>query len=466
MKKQHVLIVLMLLMITLAAASASALQITSATIGDDNQDRVKNVSVQVTVTNDGNTTLNDISLNKNVDSKYNIRFSSPTITTLQGNGGSTTVTVTGDIPLDFSAIDTDDNSNDYMEAVALKIGTITASATGATPATADLKMQAVNQLELKKATLECGDTSKRIKDGTDFEDLKPDTSCSILVEVENKFDDKDSDDDKTGDIDFDEADVEILVDDSDFDVDESDSVDPDPDDTDEVTLDFDIDEDVSDGSYDLIIRVIGQDDNGAWHGEQWKADLRIDRLKHDLQIKNAAMNPTKMDCKGGQVKVDAKIINLGKRDEDDVVVELTIPDLDLTTKKSGIELDEDDYTRLSFVLTVPEDVDEGVYLVNLNTYFDGIAPSNTKVFNLAVEACEVEEPEPTTTTTTTTVTTTPTEPADTTPAATAPSARVRTTSEKSGFWDSSSYLWILGVLIAAIVIIIIVLIVVLVKKPR
>ena len=466
MKKQHVLIVLMLLMITLVAASASALQITSATIGDDDQDRVKNVSVQVTVTNDGNTTLNDISLGKTADTKYNIRFSSPTITTLQPNGGSATVTVIGDIPLDFNAVDTDENSNDYMKPVALKIGTISASATGATPATADLKMQAVNQLELKKATLECGDTSKRIKDGTDFEDLKPDTSCSIVVEVENKFSDKDSDDDKTGDIDFDEADVEIEVDDSDFDVDEDDSVDPDPDDTDEVTLDFDVDEDVSDGSYDLIIRVIGQDDNGAWHGEQWEASLKIDRLKHDLQIKNAVMNPTKMDCEGGQVKVDAKIINLGKRDEDDAVVELTIPDLDLITKKSGLSLDEDDYTRLSFALTVPEDVEEGVYLVNLNTYFDGIAPSNTKVFNLAIEACEVTEPEPTTTTTTTTVTTTPTEPADTTPAATTPSARVRTTSEKSDFWDSSSYLWVLGVLIAAIVIIIIVLIVVLVKKPR
>jgi hypothetical protein len=376
--------------------------------------------------------------------------------------------VTSDIPLTFNAIETSDSSNNYMKDDARKIATITASA-GTVTATSDLNMQAVNQLELKRATLECGDISKRVKDGTNVDELKPDTACSLTVEVENNFNDKDSNNDNTGDIDFDEADVEIVIDDSDFDVDDSDSVDPSPEDTDEITIDFDIEEDVSDGSYDLIIRAIGQDDNGAWHGEQWEVNLKVERQKHDLQIKNSVMNPEKMDCEGGQLKVDAKIINLGKRNEDDVTVELEIPDLDLATKKAGLELDEDDYTRLTLTLTIPEDVEEGVYLVNLNTYFDGIAPSNTKTFNLAVEACEVVIPDETQdTTTTTTVVTTPTEPTTppaTQPAATSPSARVRTSTD-AGFWESSGYLYLLGVLIAVIVIVIIALVVVLVKRPK
>jgi len=177
------------------------------------------------------------------------------------------------------------------------------------------------------------------------------------------------------------------------------------------------------------------------------------------------MNPEKMTCKGGVVKVDAKIINLGTRDEDDVVVALTIPDLELETRKSGLTMDQDDYTRMSFSLTVPEGTEEGIYLVNMDTYFDGIAPSNSKTFNLAVEACETE-PEPTTTTTTTTqpaVTTTPTQSDATAPSATVtPSKR----GESSSFMESSGYLWLLGILIAAVIIVLVVLLVVVMRRPR
>lgn len=465
MKKQHVLIVLMLLLISIVAASASALQINtnSVTIGDSNQDRVSNVSSSFFVKNDGNTTLNNINLNS-AATGYNIRFSPATITSLAPNA-EVKVTVYGDIPLNFNAVETDEGSSDYLKAKALKIGTITAAAGSATDS-ADLYMQAVNQLEFKRGTLECGDKSKRIKDGTDFDELKPDTSCVFLIEVENNFDDDDDNDDNTGDIDFDDAEVQIEVDDSDFDVDDDESVDPDPDDTDEASFDFEIEEEVDDGSYDLIIRLLGEDENGAWHGEIWEANLKVERLTHDLQIKNAVMNPESMDCKGGTLKVDAKVINLGKRNEDDVKILLEVPDLELSDEKKGLSLDEDDYTSVSFTLQIPEDVEEGVYIVNLKTYFDGIAPSNTKSFNLAIDACE--EPEDTAsdddsadtavTPTTPATQTVPTQPAT-------PSARIRT-SDNEGFTSSAAYLGLLGVLIAVILVIIIVLAIVLLKRPR
>lgn len=457
----------MLFMLVTIAASAQALQVsvTSITIGGENQDRVDNVTAKFRITNDGNTTINGISFSDTADTKYNIRYNpvSP-ITSIGPNGSYVDVTVKGNIPLDFNAVETDDNAADYLQPKAFSIGTITVTGAG-TPKNIDVKMQAVNQLELKKATLECGDKSKKVKDGTEFDELKPDTACAMNIEVENNFDDKDSKDDLTGDIDFDDADVEIEVDDGDFEVDEDDSVDPDPDDYDDVSFDFDISEEVDDGTYDLIIRTIGQDENGAWHGDIWEVDLKVEREKHDIQIKSTAMNPQKMDCKGGSLKVDAKIINLGRSDEDDVVVELEIPDLDLSTKKSDLELDEDDYTRLSLTLDIPEDTKDGVYAVYLNTYFDGIAPSNTKAFSLAIDACEVEEPEEDTTDDTVIVTppvTQPTTP-DTQPAA--PSARVRT-SDDSAFTSSSAYLGLLGILIAVIVIIIIVLVVVMLRRPK
>ncbi len=461
--KKHTLIVLMLLMLVTISASASALQVsvTSMTLGGENQDRASNVTAKFRITNDGNTTINSISFDDNADSKYGISYSPSSPINLAANGSYAEVTVRGYIPLDFNAVETDENSANYLKPQAFSIGAITINA-GSTTKNINLNMQAVNQLELKRATLECGDKSKRVKDGTDFDELKPDSSCTITIEAENNFNDKDSNNDKTGDIDFKDADVEIEVDDSDFDVDEDDSVDPDPEDFDDVTFDFDIDEEVDDGTYDLIIRTIGQDDNGAWHGDIWEVNLKVERLKHDLQIKNAVMNPEKMDCKGGKLKVDAKIINLGTRDEDDVIIELEIEDLDLSTKKSGIELDENDYTRLSFTLDIPEDTEDGVYVVYLNTYFDGIAPSNTKTFTLAIDACEVVEPEEPTEPATVITPTTPTTP-NTQPAA--PSSRVRT-SDDDGFTSSSTYLGLLGILIAVIVVIIIALAVVLLRRPK
>ncbi len=460
--KKHTLIVLMLFMLVTIAASANALQIsiTSMTLGGENQDRASNVTAKFRITNDGNTTINSISFDDNADSKYIISYSPSSPITNLANGSYAEVTVKGYIPLDFNGVETDDSSADYLKPKAFSIGAITINA-GSITKNINLNMQAVNQLELKRATLECGDKSKRVKDGTDFDELKPDSSCTITIEAENNFNDKDSNNDKTGDIDFKDADVEIEVDDADFDVDEADSVDPDPEDYDDVTFDFDIDEEVSDGTYDLIIRTIGQDDNGAWHGDIWEVNLKVERLKHDLQIKNAVMNPEKMDCSGGKLKVDAKIINLGKRDEDDVVIELVIEDLDLSTKKSGITLDENDYTRLSFTLDIPEDIEEGVYVVSLNTYFEGIAPSNTKLFNLAIDACEVVEPEESTEPTVI-VPTQPTTP-NTQPAA--PSSRVRT-SDDDGFTSSSTYLGLLGILIAVIVVIIVVLAIVLIRRPK
>ena len=239
--KKHTLIVLMLLMIVTIAASANALQVsvTSTTLGGENQDRVSNVTTKFRITNNGNTTINTISFNDDADAKYNVRYSPTSISNLAASA-YVDVTVKGDIPLDFNAVETDESSTDYLKAVAMSIGTITVN-DGTTPKTVALKMQAVNQLELKRATLECGDKSKRVKDGTDFDELKPDSSCTITVEAENNFNDKDSKNDLTGDIDFKDADIELEVDDSDFDVDEDDSVDPDPDDYDDATFDFDID---------------------------------------------------------------------------------------------------------------------------------------------------------------------------------------------------------------------------------
>jgi hypothetical protein len=475
MKKFATMIALVALFV-LMALSASALQITGATIGNDNQDRVKNASQTFTVTNDG-TSAASVTFSSTADLKYNVRFEPATVSL--GVGESTSVKVIADIPLNFNAVEPSKSVSDYLKEKAFVIGLIEAKIGSATAASSELKMQAVNQLQIKKARLECGSKAQSLDDGDKVKNLRPDTQCSIEVEVENRFDDEDEEDAngndlKIGDIEFDTVDIRVKVDDKDMDVNEDEDLDGlGADDKDSVTLEFDIDEDVDAGTYNMNIFVEGRDDNGAIHGERWTIKLEVERLTHDIQIRSPGLSPSKISaCDTNTVRVTARVANIGKRDEDEVAVELNVADLKFSKRIDQIELDRDDSTSVNFVFDVPKKTKAGVYRAILNTFFDNTAPSNSQALEFTVEKCEEEQdtvvvttPD-TTTQTGQTGTTTQTGTQPTTPtsgAVAVPRARV---TSSSGFTDSPAYLWLLGGMAVLLLIIIIALVVVAFRKPR
>ncbi len=458
----------------LMAFSASALTVTSATIGNNNQDRIKNVSATFTVTNN-DTFTNTVTFASDADSKYNVRFEPATLNMTASQ--SATVKVLADIPLDHNAVESSKSASDFLEEKAIVIGKIQGKINSTVAASADLKLQAANQLEIKKARLECGSKAESLDDGDKIENLKPDTQCTLEVEVENNFPEDDDEDStgkglKIGDIEFDSVDVEIEIDDSDFDVDESEDLDGlGSDDQDQVTLDFDIDEDTDDGTFTMDIFVNGRDDNGATHGEHWEIRLEIERLSHDIQLRAPSIAPSRISaCTGGQVRVSSRIANLGKRDEDEVAVELSIPDLKVTKRVDKIELDEDDSTTVNFVADVPANTKSSVYRATLNTFFDNTAPSNAQSLEFTVEKCDeasvatTTEAQPTQTGQTgTSVQSGQTSATPTGAAAAVPRARVTSTSK---FSESPGYMWMLGGLAVVIVAVIAVLLVFAFRKPR
>jgi hypothetical protein len=457
--KKIALFVMLLSFSILLACGASALQITSATIGGESQDRIVNASTSVTVTNDGTSDLTGIQMSFIGDSKYHVRFEPASFDLTVGTSRS--VTIYADIPLNHNAVERSESSSDYLKEKAFSAGTIKA-AVGTNEATTNLDIRAVNQIRIKKVTAQCNDKSDRLSDGDRFKQLSPDMECTLTIEVENRFDDNDRDDIKIGDISFDPIYVEVESRDSDFDWDDSDDTgDIGGDEEDEIVLDFEIEDDVDDGTYSVDIRVFGTDDNGAFHGEMWTVKFEVDRLKHDIQIKGASLTPSKIDnCKDRKVTLDAVLINLGKRDEDNVLVQVVVSDLDITDEIKDIQLDEDDSKRISFVFNIPQETEEGIYTIEMNTFFDTTALSRVQTFDLVVEACEddttiVVTPDDTTTTTDTT----------TTPVTTSTTTRASVRSADSSFKDSPVYLWLLlgiGLLLAFIVI---VLLVVLFRKP-
>jgi len=457
-------LLLFVLFSLILAVGASALQVSSGTIGGENQDRIANASTTVTVTNDGTTDLTNIAMSFIGDAKYAVHFEPATFNIAAGSSQS--VVVYGTIPLNFDSVVKTSSSTDYLKATPFKVGTLKA-VVGTTEATADLNMQAANQIEIKKVTVQCGDISERLKDGESIDGLSPDTECSITIEIENNFDDNDKDDLKIGDIDFDPIYIDVESTDSDFDLDEDDDFGTvSGGDKETIIFDFPIEDDTDEGKYPVEIRVYGTDDNGAFHGEIMTVKIEVERLKHDLQIKGVSVMPTQVDnCKDSKVSVSATLMNLGKRDDSDIVVKAIIPELNMEKSRTGMELDVDDSEFLSFTFDIPEGTKEGVYSIELSSFFDVSGFSNSKRLDFVVNQCKVIETTvvPDTTTSTTTTDTTVTTGATTTDTTSA-QARVRSASASS-FKDSPAYLWLLGGIAVLLVVIVLGLLVVLFRRP-
>ncbi len=456
-------LVLTILMVALLAIGASAVQITSPTIGSENQDRIKNVATSFTVTNNNTAAMSGITFSLGggaENTKYALTVSGPTSLAAST---SATYTINGTIPLDHPGVDSNLAENP------VKVGTLAVSGTvGSTTetATADVLMQAVNQLRIKKARIDCDTKSQSVDDGDRVKNLKPGMDCSLEVEIENLFDDNDNNNQKIGDISFDTVDITLDSSDSDIDVDEDDDLDGlDAGDEDSITADMEIDDEADDGSVSIDIRMSGRDDNGALHGEQLDFRLEIERLSHDVQIRQISLTPVSVsNCEASNVKLSASILNGGKRDEDEIAVEVTATDLSFSKKVENIELDKDDSTSTTFDVPVAKGAKAGVVRVDVKTYFDGTAPSNSGSVELTINTCggeEAEEPEQMEEPKKQTTVVVPQTPV--TPSAGQAQAAPK---KSSSFAESKAYVALLAVLSVLIAAAIVAIVVIMVRKKR
>ncbi len=453
---KHFIIPTIIVLMAILVFNAAALQIGTVKLGDDKQDRNKNVSATFTITNDHAFNLTNIRFATTATSDKNINFSAPANLTA---GASASVTISGKIPLNLDGV------NSKLEEAAVVIGTMTATADGngttVTSSAANIEMQANNQLIINDLTFFINGDSESTADGDKIDNIKPGDKLRLEIEVKNKFSDSDNED-----IDVEDVEVSILVDDNDFDVDEDDEVgDLGPKDEDEVSFDFDVDDDVDDGTYKLVIKVSGKDENGALHGEENTIRLQIERETHDITIRRAELSPSTLVCGERNFRVTTTVSNLGRRDEDAVAVEVVSPQLKVNKKVGDIELDEDRSRTESFDFSVPEDTKSGSYRVDVSTFFDNIAKSRSKSLFLTVEACEKKETKEEPRNTTTVIQTPPPQVTVIPPAPT-PRA-VPKTEPKESFMDSTSYVVLLaGISGLVFVIIVVLLVVFLVRRNK
>jgi uncharacterized membrane protein len=445
MKNLTLLSIVMLVAIALFSVGASAqLAVTGTTLGSDSTKAGQNVTGTITLTNNGNVTINNIALSSTAASKYFIGFTGAP--TSLAAGASATISISGFLSKDLDAVDTSFNP------LQQNVGNVVATGTGSATASAPILMQIRNVLHIKKVVVTVnGQDDKSLNDGDTIKALKPGDSLTIKVEVENQFSTSSSEDrdlenvrvtlDSENDIDL--SDTEQTID----------SISADS--TEDQTFDATV-TDAASGTYRLQVTADGngQSPFTGRYAERIVVFLKVERESHELAIRSASISPSILAC-GATRNVDAKahIVNTGKSNENDVSVELAIPALGISVRKDAIKLDKSDETTRTISATLPDSVKPGTYEADIVTYFAGTSESDRKALTLKVEDCAAPATTPTPVVTQPTTPTTP--PVTATPPTVVSSTKASAT---SSFWDSGAGIatLVIGILVAVAVIVLLV----------
>ena len=216
-------------------------------------------------------------------------------------------------------------------------------------------------------------------------EAEPESDIEFKIEIESGFSDEDN-------IKIEDIIVEVTI----KDIDNGDDLDEEskefdlrPERDKKVTLNFEVPLEVDEDTYDVDIHVEGDDENGTRYEVDWTVYLEVEKNKHDIKLIKASLSPAVVKCQK-TTTLNTEIINLGREDEDEVVLEITSSDL-VDFRKSDIELDEgtDDHRYSnSLSISIPDDLGIGTYPIEILTYYDTTHLSDTKTVDLEIQECK------------------------------------------------------------------------------
>ncbi len=344
---------------------------------DDEDKRVINVTSTITLLNNESMPLEitGISFSDNqyglTESDFELLSSGVTI----NNGTSNDLSIKATMPSTLDSI----NSN--FEEVAMYVGRLTFNTNDTVTASFDVYMQRENKLILSDldALINSKDTESNIDDGDDIPDLKPGDDIELTIQVESDYTSKD-------DLDIEDVEIDIVCDDDgdlDFDDDNVDVGDLSPKDESDETISFKIEDDADDNTITCELTLDGTDQNGAKHGEMITFDVEVKRESHDIVIQEVRLNPTALTCDDSSLQISVDMANLGKRDEDEVAIDVQSMALGISERLTNLVLDVDDTTVETFVVSVsPEELVEGKYAILVSTFYDQSKQTDSQVVQI------------------------------------------------------------------------------------
>ncbi len=408
MKKLALFSIVVVLILAISGIATALTSPAAVTVGGERQ-RASNpladdesyydayYTASVTLTNEGdalkNLRLGTISpLMGFLANDLNVTVTAFPVTTL-ATTESTTVTLRARVPANLDAVNDNNQVNAFHVANVQFLATNSSNDVELTPVVLQLKMQRENQLAFDSITICLNGDCEQVEDGATIEDIKPGDELEMKFAVENKYKDNDRED-----ISIEDVFLEWVIDEPDMDEeDDADFGDLSPKDVEEESFSFVVNDDVTDGTYNLKVRVSGKDENGATHGDSATIELKVKRARHDLALREVAA-PASLSCDGGRdVAVNLEVANIGKTDEDESVVKLQNAKLGIDVSSGTFSVEESETKNINLRATIPEDAEAGTYQLKLSSYYDTTALSHESVVDFVVPKCEpvveVKQPE-------------------------------------------------------------------------
>jgi methionine-rich copper-binding protein CopC len=302
------------------------------------------------------------------------------------SGATSTVTINARIPENLPAVDNTGSASAFQVAD-LTFGDGTANVT------VHLYMQRKNELNFDDVILNYGDSEElTLKDGKNVDKLKSGDSASIDFTIENTYGSND-------DVTIEEITLSVKDDGNDLDIDEEEDIsDISENDDATETISFEIDDELDEDTYNLILKVIGEDDYGARHGQKYVIKIEIEKEKDDLSITRLDLNPDTVNlCDGNSAFTLTTVIkNIGSNSQDEASISVSSTGLKYSNSVQDIELDEDDSKTKVFNINVPSSTKTGVYTITVKAENDDGDFTDEQQVSVRVEACNTVQPSETT----------------------------------------------------------------------
>jgi len=299
------------------------------------------------------------------------------------------VTVSGRLPEDLDAVNETTLKEQAFQGASMKFQGTSENGT-LVELTIPLEIQRENQLDIDDLDICINGKCKNVDNsGDDVQGVRPGDEVEIRIRVENEFSDNDAED-----IDIEDITVGFDIDDEDLNEDDDETISSLQADTDQQeSFSFTLDEDQEQGTYDIVIRVEGEDENFARHGDTITIELVIEKKRRDVEIREADFRPEKLACGKFSTTLHTRVVNLGTKLEERVAVEYSNDELGISEKTDLFRLAEGQDRTLDLTVNIPEDAKPGDYPFKLTTFFEQRFASDQENLKLTLEKCEEETEE-------------------------------------------------------------------------
>ncbi|MBI3026609.1 hypothetical protein HYY70_00710 [Candidatus Woesearchaeota archaeon] len=232
-------------------------------------------------------------------------------------------------------------------------------------------------------------TSKNLVNGENIdEEAEPGDTVEFRVEVKNNFTDAE-------DLDIDDIRVEVTIeeiDDGDDFEEESSEFDLGSGNDKRVNLKFEVPLEVEEDTFDVEIRVEGEDENNTNHEATMKLKLEVDKENHLLKITRKSLSPAEVACNRKNIQLGVSVLNIGSEDEEDVSFQVLNSDLGIDLKDDVGELEAEPNEETSkfskiYTFNAPTDAEAGSYPVILRALYDDGRKKAEETVTLTVNEC-------------------------------------------------------------------------------